>query len=190
MRFSHVAALASTAVLLAAAVAGCSDTPPPPPKGGYSVEFSPGTAGMCNLQPHNGDVGMVSGTSASGVVANGDSGAEITCTVSGSGTFAVDASAAASGNALTVHIPKIDTKATATNPAHGTASFASPNTSGIAYASPADKPCDFWFEGSQTVASGKIWASFSCDDVSDGMHDCALPTGVIVFENCSTGAAQ
>jgi hypothetical protein len=191
MRFAHLFAIGSCAVLLASAL-GCSDTPPPPQKGGFTVEFSQGSSGMCNLQPHNGDVGMVSADNADGVVTDGQGDASIDCEVKGSGSFNVSATAISNGTSLHVTIPSISTKATATDPAKGSASFASANTSGTTFSNPGDTPCDFWFEGgtNQTVASGKIWASFACDEVQDNsQHTCALTQGVLVFENCATGSS-
>jgi hypothetical protein len=187
MRLAHIAALGSSAILFSTAIAGCNDSTPAPEKGGYDVEF--GLGNSCPIQPHNGAVGTVSATDPSGVIAASDS-VIIDCTVAGTGTFSVDAAAQSMSNSLHVIIPAISTKNTVDNPANGSASFASPNTAANQFANPSNKPCKFWFDGKQTVGEGKIWASFFCEEVDQGMNQCSLSSvngpGVFVFENCAT----
>ena len=193
MRFAHLAALGSSAILLSSAITGCSDTTPAPEKGGYDVEFAHLPA--CNPPAHNAAVGTGTGTLSStdpnAVATDGTDEASIDCTVSGSGTFSVDASALQKGNVLHVIIDSISTKNTTNNPAKGSASFASPSTSGTSYANPANKPCTFWLEDGtkETVDTGRIWASFACEEVDSGMSMCGLSNGVIVFYNCATTKA-
>jgi hypothetical protein len=194
MRFAHLAALGSSAILVSLAMTGCGDSAPVPQKGGYSVEFEK-TGISCPIQSHNGDVGSgnttLSTSNPDSVATDGTDDATITCSVSGTSTFTVDALATAKGNVLHVHVDSISTKNTTSNPAKGSASFASPETSGTSYSNPANKPCKFWFEDNtkETISSGRIWASFECDEVDSGMSACGLSSGVIVFYNCDTTAA-
>jgi hypothetical protein len=191
MRLAHVAALGCSAILLSTATAGCSDSTPVPEQGGYTVEFSQGGA-MCNIQPHNGDVGTVTATNPSGVATDGVDNASITCTVAGMTTFSVDATASHLGNVLHVNIASISKKNDENNPAKGSASFVYPNTSGNSYSNPSNKPCTFWFDSTsphQTVDAGQIWAEFACEEVDQGLNKCALTSGVLVFQHCATAVA-
>jgi hypothetical protein len=198
MRFAHFAAFGCCAFCSLAAAAGCSDTTPAPAEGGFSVEFTSGTSGTCdNMMAFNGDVGTVSQTSPKGVVADGSklSGggtASIDCVVSGTKTFHVEATLTGNSNSLHVDVGSITMKATEASPAHGTVSFASPNTGGAAYASDPNG-CDFWFTGGQEVvggATGKIWVSFACDKVKDSRGACGLDQGALVLENCTSTEAS
>jgi len=193
MRFAHLAAFGCCAFLCSVPVAGCSDTTPVPQKGAWTVEFSRGNNSECaDDTPFNADVGTVTATDPSGVVTDGSDDVTVQCTVTGSSSFDVDALVSGRTGSLSVVIKGISSKSTQDHPAHGSASFFAPNLGGSTYSS-AGTGCDFWFEGKQRVeggTTGKIWASFACDQVTHDSSICALSDGVIVFENCGTGAAS
>jgi hypothetical protein len=184
MRFARHIALGSIAAIagFGAFAAGCGDDPIIPPKGGWAIAFSPGTSGACPLAtPHNGQVGTVSATSADGVVTHGVDGADVECTITGSGTFDVQAKASMDGSILSITIPAINANASKDDPASGTAAYAGPGTSSLSYAG----ACDFYFDfEDQTVDTGKIWVSFTCDEVTSGNQGPCTFSGTAVFQDC------
>ncbi|HEY4117018.1 MAG TPA: hypothetical protein VGM56_04155 [Byssovorax sp.] len=180
MRLAPIAAL----VLFAACfTAACDDATGVLAKGGWAASFTE-TGETCNTLSHNGMVGQVSTGDASGVSIDGTDGADITCAVYASGGgFTASGSASQNGYSLTISIGEISGDNTADNPANGTASFASPQT---ITAFTSNMPCKFFFTGEQLVDTGKIWVSFTCDDVENGMQMCAISNGVAAFEDCDT----
>ena len=126
MRLAHLAALgkALRSSFCSASSPVAATRRPCPQHGGYSVEFEKSGLSVPDPVAQRQDVGQrhcspLSSTDPNGVVTDGMGNASITCTVSGSGTFAVDAEATQNGNVLHVLIDAISTKNTTSNPCEG-----------------------------------------------------------------------
>jgi hypothetical protein len=120
---------------------------------------------------------------------NGELGA-VSCSVTGTGPFAVQGSAATTDGAkiLIIEIPSISPSATQAAPATGSVTYESAQvTAEVPYQ--GNNTCSFWFtQGTQqSVASGKVWATFTCS-LSDpeSQATCGASTSYVVFENCAT----
>lgn len=187
MRFARLGpALVAPAALLSLS---CSDPVPPTPRGAYSVSFSD-TGVDCNIAQHNAAVGEVTDTERKVVVTNGLEDASVSCSVTGSGPFAVEGEIQLGGDFLQISIAQIKfPDATKDNPVKGQVGFQSIKTQGVFSSS----ECDFWFFDSgsngQGVAAGKAWVSFRCAAVKDDMNTCGIANGFVILENCS-GAAE
>ena len=123
-------------------------------------------------QPAQGDVGIAS----------------VTCSVTGTGPFAVIGSAGSSARNLSISIPTISAGATPSAPAIGSVSFSSAKmTAGAVYGGEA---CNFYFtkSTSEGVGPGKVWATFTCAGITNGQTQatCGVDPSYIVFESCST----
>ena len=204
MRF---ALLALGTAALACSV-GCSSTPANQPDAAWVLNIDSGMSGTCNLVLATvmfGDVnatdpektvdnGAVVPDTASGAGGGSQMGAtaNVSCSVTGSATFAVSASASTSNGSesLTITIPSITTTASETSPATGSVSFADANStagSGNVYSGDA---CNFYFKQKpESVAAGKVWGAFTCAAVTDNSETppavCAISESFFVFENCS-----
>jgi hypothetical protein len=164
---------------------GCSDPVLPTPQGAWLVQFKdPGQD--CSIAGHAANVGQVDAQTRTDVVIDGQNEATVSCTVSGSSSFSVDATASQNGKALQIVIDSISPSATIDNPAKGRVGFTSPNTVKT-YIGDKDHPCDFYFKNkSETVASGKIWVAFNCPEViAEGQDTCQLNESYAIFENCT-----
>jgi hypothetical protein len=186
MRLANLALAVVSTSALAVFAAACSDPVPPTPQGAWSVQLvDNGIA--CNIAGHAAQLGSVtSGSKERVLVGGGIEGADISCQVTGTSSFAVSALATLDGQGLQITIPKIDSAATKDAPAKGTVSFNSLKTAG-AYSSSEMSPCDFYFlpDTGEGVASGRIWVAFACPKVDDGMSSCELTESFAIFENCT-----
>lgn len=188
MRFSRLAlalAVLSTSAL-AVFAAACSDPVPPTPQGAWVAQLVHSKT-ECSIIGHSAQVGSVSSNSKDKVLVNGGvEGAEVSCQVTGTGSFAVDGTATLDGKGVSISIPKIDANATKEAPAPGSVNYASAETAG-AYSSPTDMPCNFYFlpNTGEGVASGRIWVAFSCPTVIKAMSTCSLAESFAIFENCT-----
>jgi hypothetical protein len=186
MRLSRFAlAVVSTSFLAATAIA-CSDPVPPTPQGACHAELL-SNGGACQITSQVADVGSVTATTKDRVVVAGDdAGADISCQVTGTSSFAVNGSATIAGQGIQISIPKIDSSATKMAPAAGSVVFATGQTGG-AYSTPSATPCAFYFKQGtgEGVASGKIWVAFTCPTVVNGMSTCELTESFAIFENCT-----
>ncbi|MEJ7727850.1 MAG: hypothetical protein WKG00_01400 [Polyangiaceae bacterium] len=193
MRFARLVVPAT--VVLSVSGLGCSDPVPPTPQGAYAATFiDPGID--CNSAGHNITMGEVTPDTKDKLLKNGEDGAEISCSVTGSGSFDVSAKGFRSSSFLKIDVKGLKSKGnggpTADNPAPGAVTFASANTAGNTYGSTPDAPCDFWFfeDTNQDVAAGRAWLTFSCGAiVLDENSTCQLSTSYAIFENCA-GAAE
>lgn len=158
---------------------GCSDPVPPTPQGATQVNFS--FVSGCNVAAHREEIGTISATTRTKVNVDGVDGTKVTCAVTGSGPFEVDALITQGSNTLSVYVPSISPGATAMDPAKGSVQWQSHVTAGAFGGS-----CDFYFtEGTaQGVASGKIWAAFSCPSVVGNSTTCAIAESYVILENC------
>jgi hypothetical protein len=193
MRLAHRVAvnhlLAATFVLGfagLAGLAGCSDPVPPTPQGAFQATFISDSS-ACMIAGHNTAVGAVTSNTKDKVLVSGTEGADIECTVSGSGTFSVQAKISQNGQGLEINIPKLTAAASKDSPATGSVNYASSKTSGTVFSSTADTPCNFYFSSdSEGVASGRVWITFDCPKVIQGtMKTCKIGPGFAIFENCS-----
>ncbi len=174
-------------VLIAGLTTSCSDPVPPTPRGAWYVAFvDPG--GACSIQGHNASLGKVTDTDRANasLVTSGEAGADITCSVVGSSSFNIDATAYQSGSILQMVVEGISSSATETNPAKGSIAFASPTT----VATYASNDCSFYFipDSGEGIGPGKVWVAFSCDAISSEGSVCQIKQGYAIFENCSTGS--
>jgi hypothetical protein len=186
MRFSRLALAALSTSALAVFAAACSDPVPPTPQGAWSAQLIHDSS-SCTIIGHAAQIGSVTSNSKDKVLVNGGlEGAEISCQVTGTGTFSVDGSASLDGKGVSISIPAIDSSATKASPAPGSVSFASAETAGP-YSSPTATPCNFYFlpNTGEGVVSGRIWVAFSCPMVVRDMSTCALSESFAIFENCT-----
>ena len=186
MRLAHLALAVVSTSALAVFAAACSDPVPPTPQGAWTVQFVD-NGSACNIIGHAVQVGSVTSASKERVlVGGGIEGADISCQVTGTSSFAVSGLATLDGQGLQITVPNIDSSATKEAPAKGTVSFNSLKTAG-AYSSSEASPCDFYFlpNTGEGVASGRIWVAFICPKVDDGMDSCALSESFVIFENCT-----
>jgi hypothetical protein len=169
-----------------AGLAACGDPVPPTPQAAYFVNFSdPGAT--CPQNSHQSELGVVDAKTRTGLVVDGTNDTQVRCTVSGSGSFAVDARATRA-DSLTISIPSISASATQAAPATGKVGYSSAETAGNQYAPPTDMPCQFYFQPGtpQSVAAGKLWVTFQCPQVIDGNgNQCRITESVALFENCT-----
>ncbi|WP_437631208.1 hypothetical protein [Sorangium sp. So ce854] len=168
---------------------GCSDPAPPTPRGAYYMNFAkPGAS--CNASSHSEALGEVSESARSRVVTDGEEGAEIECSVTGSGTFKVSARARNNPEVteIRVNIPSISPAATQEEPATGSVSFSSAETVGKPFVSDPANPCKFWFEpeSEQGVSPGEIWVVFECPAMKESQYTCALRRGALAFDGCGS----
>ncbi|WP_437314454.1 hypothetical protein [Sorangium sp. So ce385] len=170
---------------------GCSDPAPPTPRGAYSLNFvKPGAS--CNVGNHLEVLGEVSAARRLRMVADGEEGATVDCTVTGSGSFDVSATLELKNStaATSVRIKIVDISPTATKemPASGSIIFSSAKTSGTAFVSTSDEQCQFWFDADseQGVDAGKIWVVFECPSVTDGQYTCEITRGALALDSCGS----
>jgi hypothetical protein len=185
MRFALIAF--SAAAL--AALAGCSDPVPQTPDAAWMVNTVHDNPN-CLIQDTTKSFGMVTsaGPRPGMVETDGINMAMINCSVSGTTSFAVDASTQTTqdgGSSLQIIIASISKSATMAMPAVGEVSYQSDKT----VANYGSHACNFYFEGSaEGVSAGKIWVSFQCPALMGGMSTCQLSQGYAIFENCLTTA--
>jgi hypothetical protein len=185
MRFAHAALPA----LALATLAGCSSSPPPSPDGAFSVTTTQDDPEMCMIAGNTASVGDITPQNRLMVVTDGTNGTKVDCSVSGMGTFAVNATLDDTPNTdsyLQIVIPAITTGATESAPVTGNGSFSATFTAG----NPLAGTCNFWFTPPETVAEGKVWVSFSCPGLVGAAGTCPLTVGTAIFENCDTTAAM
>jgi len=177
-------ALASASTAALAVLAGCSSTPPPTADGAWSVQLE-----SCTLIA-NGTTsfGTLDQSSHSMTMTDGQNNASVSCSVTpATGGFAVNASAKAGADSLSISIPSISTSASATSGAVGEVTFISDSTADNPYQSNA---CNFYFAGSpETVSSGAtgtVFVAFTCNMLTEGSQgaSCKLNQGYAFFENC------
>ena len=177
--------LAFSLVALAGLVS-CGDPVPPTPQAAFFVNFSD-TGASCPQGSHQSELGVVSAIARSGVVVDGTNNTQVRCTVSGSGSFKIDARAT-QVDSLTLNVPSISPSATQAAPATGNVAFLSAETAGNQYSAPSETPCQFWFQQGtpQSVGAGKVWLTFQCPQVIDGNgNQCRITESFALFENCS-----
>ncbi len=167
---------------------GCSDPAPPTPRGAFTLNFAdPGAS--CTIRGHRAYLGEVNEIEKTRVVADGESSAKVSCSVSGSGTFSVYANArnAQTAQEVTINIAAITPGATEDAPATGSVAFNSAESSGKVFVSDPKDPCRFWFEpdSDQGVDAGKIWVAFYCPTMkSDQNSGCRIVNGIAAFDSC------
>src|ERR1700691_586445 len=121
MRF----ALAAVSVTALAALAGCSSSSSTAPEAAFSIQMEQTDPEECTIADNLGQVGSVSVMSIGTTVLDGmvvDSNmdtAAVSCTVSGTSTFAVQAQVTDVAYVLQITIPSITAGATLDNPATG-----------------------------------------------------------------------
>ena len=191
MRFARLVVPAT--VVMSVSGLGCSDPVPPTAQGAYAVTFVD-TGKDCDQSGHNIVLGEVTPDSKDRLVKNGDEGSQISCDVTGNGTFNVNARASQGAAFLSVNVSGLKSKVnggpTEDAPAPGNVSFASANTAGNVYGT-QETPCDFWFyeDSNEDVDAGRVWMAFSCSAIVSAGSTCQLSTSYVIFENC-TGAAE
>lgn len=191
MRRPLAAFLSLASILAIGALApACSDPVPPTPRGAWSVSFVDSPPIECSVQGHNASLGKVADTDRanSTLVTHGESGAEIACSVIGSSSFNIDASAYLSGSILQMVVRGITSSASPDNPVKGSIGFASPTT----VKTYSSNDCNFYFvPGSgEGIGPGKVWLAFDCPSISAEASTCEIKQGYAIFENCDTGESD
>jgi hypothetical protein len=120
------------------------------------------------------------------MVADGEGGAEISCTVTANaGGYEVSVSAAQPTTFDGGVSVAFDANFTLDATDAGSGSLSVRGGRGLNALSSNTEPCDF---RALQVAPGKVWAIFDCiayDRLSSNTTFCAV-TGVLAFENCTT----
>lgn len=190
MRLARFALAVVSTSALAVFAAACSDPVPPTPQGAWFASLVH-NSGECDINGHTTAVGSVTASGREGVLVSGTQSAgedvDVSCQVTGTGTFEVAGVVTLGGKGLQISIPKIDASATKDAPAAGSVSYNNADFTAGAYSSSTAKPCNFYFIPStgEGVASGRIWVAFTCPEVVDGMSTCSLGESFAIFENCT-----
>lgn len=169
---------------------GCSDPVPPTPRGAWSLAFVDPGAG-CEIAGHNSAMGAVTKDTKDLVLVDGQDGATVECTVSGSSNFSVEVYSVDSNSGLTLNlnIGSINAQATKAAPAVGGLSYSSFKTGGEPVSSDGMSPCIFWFvpETREGIGPGQVWLAFECPKMTiDTSNACKIQNGFAIFENCGT----
>lgn len=138
--------------------------------------------------PHVERLGDVTDEEIRALLAAGQNGATIECSViGGAAGFDLTASLALDALALRVEAGELPATTTTMRPASGNVSYRSEQTANVAYASPPNQPCRLWMVNAQHVAPGRAWFQLECPVVvsDDGGSSCALGTSTVVVQNCS-----
>jgi hypothetical protein len=182
------------AVLSVAAVgmiaSACSESVPAAADGAYFLTTTQPDPLKCMIAGHTVQVGAIDAQVKKTVLVDGTNKTVVQCTVlNDTAPFQVHASlddTANTGTYFEIVIPSIGPGAKSDSPATGTVIFSDPKTAGNAFSG----QCNFFIEGNEGIASGKVWVSFNCDGVSFGMSTCPLKTGFAIFENCLTQSTE
>ncbi|AKT38444.1 hypothetical protein [Chondromyces crocatus] len=174
---------------------GCSDPPPPTPRGGFDVQWLDSPPAECQLNTHRAQVGSPTATDPGEKISDGQNGASVECTVSGSGTYLVKGRIQQDLNILAVTVSSLSSSASRAAPAKGSVTFRSKELQAGSVNSDADEPCDFWFPDErpddQRVSGGKAWLVFSCPKMNHLQGSvCALGESYVLFENCDLGEEE
>jgi hypothetical protein len=183
----------STGGVIALALLGCSDggdaTPAgggPSARGGVYVTLAPTASGSCPSQGHSKSIGVVppSFTSPGETIGDGEAGASVACSVTGSTTFSLSARIAQAGTELTL---------TGEAPGRGIGSGLVEYTDdviGIQLSSPESMPCTIQTHDEPMQASpGSVFAQLSCSILGGTSSECSL-AGTFVFDGCAGGSAR
>jgi hypothetical protein len=174
-------------ILGGVATAGCGDSTPQSPQGAYDVHFSGGPS--CPIGSSvEAKVGDINDSVRSAVVVDSVDGTTVSCAVKGTGTFNVSGQIQKGGDNLDIEIDALPAGATKAAPAKGRVSFSSPQTV-KPYNGDSAHLCNFYFlpGTKETVASGKVWLAFQCDQVVGEMNQtCSISESYAIFENCTT----
>jgi hypothetical protein len=161
-------------------------TPPESPQGvaawSVTVQNNPND---CAIQGGTMSLGGTMGVDVVPGAQDGVDGAAVDCSVQGSsGGFTVDASATHGPDLLRISNLFIDAGATQASPATGQIAYASAET-GATYSGTAS----FFFDpgSKETVASGKIWVSFTAYVEGDATGCFVIAPSYAVFASCAPG---
>jgi len=163
----------------------CSDPVAPPAQGAMGINVTtkpPSPAGVCNIKAHNAQIGANPPTSSApgDRVIDGQDGAAVRCSVSGSGAFSISGSLSQGPTSFQISGSFNGTTGT------GTAAEYDPENGQFLSSKPDD--CTITVAPPQEIASGRIWADFKCasffNESVPSTTQCAA-TGHFVFENCA-----
>jgi len=168
------------------AALGCSDPVPLPAQGAISLSIQNKEA-SCPESGFTYEVGAPKPPSVSSPgdsVIDGESGAAISCSVRGKGTFTFSGS---------LHGVTLDSKhyPITVNFTNGTVDATGKGTASLSVYTPvlagnfnSSEPCTVQVVGGQ-IKGGSMWATFTCPSITTAPSGkCQIGTSVIVFENC------
>jgi hypothetical protein len=147
----------------------------------------------CSVETHNATIGNPPSTTTKGLPVVDGEGGVVTCSVTGSGTFAFSASATYGSTSFAIMEGSI------TAGGSGTAIIqVCDATTTFCLQSPAQPDpegfggrCNvFVDQDSLEVSAGRIWARFECPALANDSTPnvwCAADSGVFVLENCDDG---
>ena len=141
-----------------------------------------GSTDACHIPAHNAQIGAnpPTGTSPGDRVIDGQAYAQVSCTVSGSGSFTVSGSISQGPTSFQIDGTVNGTSGT------GTAGEYDPQSAQSLVSDPGD--CTITVTAPQEIASGRIWASFECNSFSNPSvpkTTACASSGHFVFDNCS-----
>jgi hypothetical protein len=186
MRFAALA-LSAAGLTALASLTGCSSPVPATPDGAWEVNLS-SAGGACDIMVNTTSVGEVNDGAISQRITDGVGGADISCTVAGTGPFDVDALASQNGDTLQINVAALAAGTTKAAPVLGTISYESAAT-----AVPFTGTCNFYFANpAESVAAGKVWVAFACPEIGDAESGtmCPVTESYALFENCLTVAGM
>lgn len=168
---------------------GTTAPPVPTPDAAFSVNTEQPDGLTCPVTAGAATLGLVTASMRTMTVNGGDGGAGIVCSVLGSSSFEVDASANAGAIGVQISIPAITSAATAASPAAGTVSLAVPTAGNVTELTGS---CSFYFVPStpEAVTAGEVWVAFTCPGLTNPvtMDTCAVTESYALFENCVSGS--
>lgn len=180
------------AVLAAVGAMGCSSTPSPTADGNVQMRLfasaDPATQKYCKIvhsmqMAKNNQVPNHELNSPGGRYADGDSGYKVSCKVHGSNDFTINGRMVGPSSQFSFN-------GTVTKGGTGQGNVSEYDAaSTTSVTNPTDQPCTFNVSPDPLqVASGHIWATFSCPTVLDDSNPTATTCGAsgeFVFENCT-----
>jgi hypothetical protein len=119
------------------------------------------------------------------MVVTGAGAAKVNCTVKPAGSgFNVQGYALSGYDSLQIDIPNFAANASQATPSDGSVTFLSDKTVQSFMGT-----CHFYLSGSEGIAAGKVWTTFTCDGLTGGGSPppvCPVATSYVAFENCLT----
>jgi hypothetical protein len=181
-------------VVALTAYTGCTTSPVT--TAAWTLPLTSSSAGACSVSGVTVAFGKVTADSQNPVTSEvGESVSEWTnCVLMSNtpGTFSLDATTEEGnphGTTFGVSIPSITSSATQASPVRGSLFFAGPATGGQVVSG----DCNFYFKDpkAEGVATGEIWAAYTCPSltVGDGSvaGTCQVTEGYIAYRNCALG---
>jgi hypothetical protein len=186
MLSKHLLMLGAVGALICA---GCSEPVPPAAEGAAVILWGGSAAGCAIHAVHEGRIGKADANEIVDIKKDTIAGAEVTCRVTGSGTFSAEGGMKLGAVTIDFKVDSAPLSATKDTPALGHVIYSDVITAGAVYTSPETEPCRFWFSPAQQpqIAAGRFWVQFGCTSVVDAgtASTCAIQDeSTLAVQNC------